>query len=66
MKVKTIKDKKEKMSVKQKFALGVFMESVPKLIDLWKRSECYPFKSFDMWLMDIYTQEKQRKEQSKV
>lgn len=50
------KNSKTKLNVKQKIALAVFMESVPLLVNMWKKSDtCL---TFDEWLLQIHTENK--------
>ena len=57
------KKTKDKLSLKKKFALALFMECVPMIIDLWKRSA--PDVSLDEFLLSEYEKEKNRKSKSK-
>ena len=47
------------LSLKERVALSCFMEAVPSLIDLWKRSETS--LSFDEWLRNIHDEHKNKK-----
>lgn len=58
--LKSKKKKENKLKLKEKLALACFMEAVPSLIALWR--EKAHNVTFDVWLMDIYTENKARKE----
>ena len=53
--------KKDKLSLKEQVAIACFMESVPKLIELWKQHEEYPCLTFDAYLTRVYEYKKQNK-----
>lgn len=58
---------KNKIKFKEKIALALFMESVPLLIDLWKRNE--PSKTFDEFCIaqyEIGKQSQKRKSKKEV
>lgn len=50
----------KKFKGKEKIAMAIFMNCVPQIIDLWKRSKSYPETPFDVFLMDIYNSHKER------
>ena len=54
-----MKKTKDNLSFKKKFALALFMEAVPKIIDLWKRTA--PEQTLDQFLLEQYEQGKNRK-----
>lgn len=55
--------KKTKLSLREKVALACFMECVPLLIDKWRKDA--PEKTFDDYLLDIWTEEKARESNKK-
>lgn len=55
--------KKTKLSLREKVALACFMECVPLLIDKWRKDA--PEKTFDDYLLDIWTEEKVRESNKK-
>ncbi len=56
------KRSKRRMSLKEKVALSVFMECVPLLIDRWKKTFPDGEKTFDVYLIEVYREEKERQE----
>ena len=53
---KNNKNSKTKLNVKQKVALAVFMESVPLLVEMWRKSDTS--LTFDGWLLKIHAENK--------
>ena len=56
MKIRS-KNKKNKLSVREKIAVAAFMESVPRIIDLWKQEA--PDVPLDVWLLSVYNETKE-------
>ena len=48
--------KKNKLALKEKFALALFMEAVPKIIELWR--ERAPEQTFDEFCLAQYEEAK--------
>lgn len=46
------------LNLREKVALSVFMESVPLLIELWKKSTTT--STFDEWLLSIHNDNKNK------
>lgn len=53
--------KTNKLKLREKIALGVFMEIVPKLVGIWKEKS--PEKTFDEFCLSVYDEAKNKKKE---
>ena len=52
--LKTKKQNKMKLTLKEKVAVAAFMEAFPRLKQMWEESDSYSTTTFDQWLQDVY------------
>lgn len=51
---KAPKTPKSKLKLKEQLAIACFMEGLPRLLEMWRKSEDYPILTFDEYLLRAY------------
>ncbi len=64
--MKAKKQKKPRLTIKEKVAISAFMEAFPRLKEMWETSELYSTTKFEEWLQRIYDDYQKRKKGEKT